>query len=129
MAFLHGKSGKVTIGGTTVPVKSWKAKVHKDEADVTNTTSSGWREFQTGLKHVEFTVEAEWDSTNNPFGNTEGNIDSVDTIAMALYTDSAGSANITIAAAIIFESDIDLSVENVVKYTVTGKSSGSVTFA
>jgi hypothetical protein len=129
MAFYHGKAGKVTMGSgpTTMKVKSWKAKVHKDEADVTNTTSAGFREFQVGLKHVEFTIEAEWDATLHPFA-TPIDIQTIDSLTVNLYTASTDTNPVVSGSGVIFDCDIDLSVENVVKYTITGKTTGTPTF-
>ncbi len=128
MAFLAGKSGKVTAaGGATVNVKSWKAKFVKDELDTTNTGSSGKREFQAGLQHIEFTIEAEWDASVNPFSATPFNVDSVDTLAISLFTDGAGTANLIMPTAFVSSVDIDAPVDGIIKYTITGKSSGSYT--
>ena len=126
MAYKMGKDGSVVVGSTTLCVKSWKAKDQTEKVDVTNTCSGGKREVQGSISHVEFTIEADWDETTHPFVNPP-NIKSGETVAIELYIDVNDSPTFDIPTAFIESVDVDLSVEGVVKYTLSGQSSGTYT--
>lgn len=128
MAAISGKNGKVVYGSTTLCVRSWKGSHVAAFLDGTSTCSGGKREFVPGLEHFEFTIEADWDATTHPFGTTPANLKANQTVNVDLYVDaSTSNPTVDMPTAAIEKVDIDSSVEGLVKYTISGKSSGSFT--
>ena len=140
--YLAGYGGIVKIGtSTTIPVKSWKATVQTDELDSTTTTSGGKREFMGGLSHVEFSFEALWDAAQMPFNSTAPNLQTgtfphvtlgvgaAITSANSSSSSGTGASTVDMPTAFIGKVDVDLAADGQVKYTVSGKSSGSYTIA
>src|SRR6266545_6251180 len=127
-SFLTGKNGcAVVAGGSSIPLKSWKAKFAKDELDTTNTGSNGARSYILGLEHVEFTVEGLWDAAKfNPFSSdAEAPSVTVGDYLNLLFSVDCTNAQISIDNAMITAVDIDVAEDAIVKYTISGKSSGS----
>ena len=58
-----GKTGRVKIGATVLCVTEWSATEMADEENTTNSCSDGYDEQEYGNKHVEGTINADWDTT------------------------------------------------------------------
>lgn len=87
MTQFHGGSrGKVTIGGTELPIVGWEGDFVCERIDVTHATGNGWAEFIPGVLQgsVKFTLL--WDADDIPSG-TLGLIEGA-TLACALFCGS-----------------------------------------
>lgn len=62
-----GRTGRVYINGSELCVTSQKWKEVADEEEVTNSCSAGYAQFEYGNRHVEGSIEADWDIAANPF--------------------------------------------------------------
>lgn len=132
MPIKAGKFGKVIVGSGSgqveLAVTSWKIKHVSDDLDVTSTESEGFREYQDGLEHLEVTLEANWNAAMHPgiapldMQNTKY-LNSVELFADRNLT----NPDYTIPKLKISDSDSDLGVDGIVKYTINGKSSASFT--
>ena len=136
MAFAHGSKGQVKIIGITAPattstgtivlcVKKWEADLQKTEHDTSSTCNADWQQFQIGKKVVSFTIDAELDLTNNPLGSTL-KIASSDYASVQLFTDSGTTAAFDMPTTVITSLKITNDQGDVISYTITGKSSGTV---
>lgn len=134
MAYRAGFAGKVVVNtSTTLAVKSWKASASAMALDTTDTASGGYQTFITGLKNLAVTIEAIWDPTTDPYSQTpvlsEGSL-----VACSLFA-NAGDTNpvykmlaTPVGSGLYIEKvDVDLTVEGLVKFTISGKSSGIYT--
>lgn len=65
----HGKTGYVTIGGSTWCATEWNVSGSIDEVDVTTFCSDGSREFEDGFEEWEGSVTL-LDSKGNMLGST-----------------------------------------------------------
>lgn len=125
----HGKNTKALLNSVAVGVKSYKVKHHVDNADTTNTESGGKRNFDGGLEHLEFTIEAEIGVNGTA---TPDNINMIAPgsagIPITLLLDRNNTASaITMPVTAIDDVDVDAPVDAIVKITVTGKSNGAFT--
>jgi hypothetical protein len=128
----NGKDGTVQIKGfsassssagalVTLCVKKWEASLKKDEHDTSSTCNTDWHEFQTGKKVVEFSIEAQLDGSL--FDTT------VDTDAdyAAVKLGYESTVAFDMPKAILTEIKITSAENDIITYSITGKSSGTVT--
>lgn len=129
MAFVSGDTGDITVGGTAVKVKSWTGSLQQEEIEVTRKGDSGWRKFETGLKHMEGSFEADLDTTVHstgtfpfPFSETTG--------AMVLSMDDGDNNGGSFSFdAYIFSMEFSSPVEGVISISGNYKSDGEVTYS
>jgi hypothetical protein len=124
MSFVMGHSGAVVVGETTLCVRRWFAKDQTDTKDVTTTAAGGAQEVIGELSQIEFTIEADWDESVNPFSSPP-NLQSGATVAIKLFVDASILPTFDMPTAFIETVDVDLSVEGVIRYSIAGVSDGN----
>jgi len=62
--YTNGFGGNVTFGSFTFSVVEWSLKVDNGLIDVTNTGSSNWGQFISGMNNGTISIKAFWDTTN-----------------------------------------------------------------
>ena len=64
----HGqKMGRCFIDAIEVANTSWNVSEIAEEEETTNSTSQGYNEYEYGNKHLEGSIEMDWDISLNPF--------------------------------------------------------------
>lgn len=120
---MAGYSGTFTINGVDLQVTKWTGKLTQEELDTTNMASGGWKENIGGLKSLEGSFEATFDSVIYA-GGTPFNISGQPVPFTAnLGTSShgfSGSAN-------VFGLSYDDDVAGLVTVSGDFKSTGAVT--
>ena len=119
MAFYAGKSGTITVGGTSKPLTDWSIDIKVEAIDTTNFSSGGWQEMVSGIYSVDITASGPYNGTS---GVTQGTA-----AAFVLDVDGAGGGPSFSGNAIITSLKIETSVKDVAKITYTGVSTGSWT--
>ena len=64
MAFLSGKSGSVTVANASWKLREWSLDMRTDASDVTNFSSSGYRENIAGLTGGSLSMSGPYDSAS-----------------------------------------------------------------
>lgn len=119
MAFLSGKGGSVTVGTASWKLREWSLDMRTDASDVTNFSSSGYRENIAGLTGGSLSCSGPFDST-----------------AMALtsgtsYSFTLGASNTVNFAVTARVTNIRISttIERAVEVSITAETNGSFTAA
>src|SRR4051812_27353898 len=68
--YANGFGGSVQFGSFTFQVTEWALKVDNGLIDVTNTGSSNWGQFISGMNNGTVSIKAFWDTTNIYTGST-----------------------------------------------------------
>lgn len=122
--YKHGKEGTVTIGGYSLPVRSFGYEAMAELADVTNARSGGYGEDIAGIKRLSGTCECIWDAdqypTRAPLNLSPGN---EVTLNLKLHTGETGVAPVAIIGKLTTKSG----VKGEVTYSFDWKSQGAYT--
>lgn len=120
MPFYVGKSGTITIGGTSRPLTDWSIDVKTDALDVTNFTSGGWQEVLGGIFSIDISCSGPYNGTS---GVTQGTL-----AAFVLDVDAIGTGGPSFSGnGLVTSVKIDHSVKDVAKISISATSSGSWT--
>lgn len=122
MPFYTGKTGHIRIGTsggsfTVKPLTDWSLDIKVDEIDVTNFTSSGWKEVQSGIFSCDITASGPYDTNN--VGVTQGSA-----TIFSLDLDAGGAFGAFTGSGLVTNIKIDNSVKDVAKITYTATSNG-----
>ena len=93
MSFFSGKSGKVTVGATTLKVQSWDIEPTTDLDDTTNSSSGGYYEGEPKINKLTGKVQLQWDAASNPTTNPPNLVPGAQ-VALKLYVDATHYWNI-----------------------------------
>lgn len=126
MAFFTGNRGIVTSGGTNLKVTRWDIVPESELAEVTNTSSNGFREFLESLKELKGVVEFFFDSAANPHASPP-NIVNGQTVALKLFLRDSTSQYYDAPTAIIRNVRILSQVGPAVTVRFEFQSTGSFT--
>lgn len=122
MAFLAGKGGRISAGGTNMRVTRWSGNVRGAALDVSSTEGNGFEEFIRGLVGGSVEGELVYDLSTTPFArfiiNTGGS-----TVATVLYPDAVTTAS-NLTGTILVE---NFNIVNEVRGLVTARFSGQFT--
>ena len=128
MAAIHGLSGSVKIGATSVAsIDSWRVDINRDVADATNFGSNGWKESIAGLKGWGGSLSGSFDmgDTNGQLALQNALLNGT-TVALKLYVDAthyySGNAYITKIGA-------DTPVSDKVKASFDFQGTGALAYA
>jgi hypothetical protein len=119
MAFLSGKSGSVTVANASWKLREWSLDMRTDASDVTNFSSSGYRENIAGLTGGSLSMSGPYDSASMAL--TSGTSYSI-TLAASNTINFAVTARIT-------NIRVSTSVERAVEVSVSAETTGSFTAA
>lgn len=127
MAYLPGKTGKVTIGGTSMPCSNWQFSEKTDGVDTSNTTQAGKRTNIDGLSRVDASFDCFWDTSVNPFSNSP-TLQSGTNVDLNIFAHASDATPIFDSPTFFVESvDVDGDVSGAIKYSVKGYSNGAYT--
>lgn len=128
MAFISGDTGDMSVGGTTLAVKSWSSDLEQDVIDTTNKSTSGWRTKALGLKQMTGTFDCDADTTKHmtgtfpfPFADSEA------TIVLSM-TDGSNDGGSFSFEGIVSKLSFSSPVEGIISISGSYESSGVVTY-
>lgn len=127
MAYMSGKSGKVSAGGTDLDVKGWSFDPNCDLQDTSNSGDSGYKTFIAGLLGGTGSIEMDWDAAANPTTNPPNLNPGEEITNMDLYLDSVNY--IRIPTALISGTPVANAVDGKVTFNCNFTASGSWTMA
>lgn len=117
MGFLAGKGGSVTVGTATWKLREWSLDMKTDASDVTNFSSSGYRENIAGLTGASLSASGPFDST-----------------AMALTAGTSYSFTLAVSNTVNFSVSarvtnirVTTNVDRAVEVSISAESTGSFT--
>jgi hypothetical protein len=122
--YINGFSGSVTIGSFTFDVVEWSIKVDNGLIDVTNTGSSSYGQFISGVNSGSVSIKAFWDTANVYTGtaNLKPGVSATTTLTI-------GASGKTIVATMIIQSvNVVNSPTAGVQFNLEGKLTSSPTY-
>jgi len=119
MPFYPGKSGSISVNGSSQPLTDWGVDGKTDAIEVTNFLSGGAQESEAGISGVDITASGPYDGTAGAQPGT-----------VAIFILSTGTGPSFTVAARITSVKVDLNVKDVAKVNYTAQSTGpfSVSF-
>lgn len=119
MPFYSGKSGSVSVGGSTQPLTDWSLETSNEPIDVTNFSSSGFAESEAGITSANITCSGPYDGTSGATLGASGSFVLKYDTAGAGFTVTARVTNITVS----------VNVRGVAQVNITAQSTGSFSVA
>lgn len=123
--FVSGKSGSISIGGSAYHVTSWSASLETEAPEVTNTNSSGYREYISGIRGGTGTFESKWD-VDDPLTAKATSIMLGASVAL-VFTIGNSQDSLT-GNGILTSCDISSSVDGAVEVSGTFTFTGTITY-
>ncbi len=119
MGFLAGMSGSVTVGTATWKLREWSLDMRTDASDVTNFSSSGYRENIAGLTGGSISASGPFDST--AMALTSGT-------SYSFVLGASATINFTVTARVT-SIRVSTTVERAVEVNISAETTGSFTAA
>lgn len=119
MAFYSGRTGSITVGGSSQPLNQWGLDYKCDPIETTNFDSKGFAEHVYGIRSVDISASGPYD------GSAGGQPGTGDSVAFVLNT-GTGGPSFTIPA-VLTSVKIDVDVKDVAKISYTATSTGELT--
>ena len=112
MAFLAGKAGSIQLAGTDYAFASWTADFKVEASDVTNFTSSGFKENIAGLGSATISARGAFNSA--AMAVTAGNsyVFTLKASSTVSYSVTARVTSIKITTDVTKPVDVDISAES-----------------
>lgn len=124
MAFYVGRSASMSIAGTAKPIDTVEFSINGEMVDVTNFTSSGWQELESGIKKATITASGPY----NSIGSGIAQSDFVGASAtMAFDIDSAGAIAALSITGRVSDFKISTDVRGAARANYTIESTGAPT--
>lgn len=127
---LSAKNAKVriTVNSTTSFVftaKRWTVSPRVDPLDITNFEGEGFADWLGGIKECEFTIEADYDSLNDPFQDPPDLVAGSIIGPVLLYTDDIPSDHWNFPNVLVVETPMTAAVRELIGITITCKAKGA----
>lgn len=119
MPFYAGKSGSISVGGTTQPLSDWSADMKMEVVETTNFGSGGVATNEGGIASVEI-------SANGPYDGSAGAAPGDSAIFILSTSTTVGAPSFTVTAR-ISSIKIDTSVKDIAKISYSATSNGTFT--
>jgi len=130
---IQGHTGSVKVGNNVMGnAKAWSLDISQETADITDFSSSGWKESTTTLKSWSGSLTAIFDATGSAEGSLVGALTGGTTLDLELnagdttdsesYDKYSGSANIT-------SMSITNDVNGIVEASFNFEGTGAITIA
>lgn len=119
MAFFTGKTGSVSIGGSTQPLTDWSADFKVENVDVTNFASGGYQANEAGIASAEI-------SANGPYDGSIGLQPGASGTFILTASSDVGAPSFTVAARVT-SVKVDVNVKGVAMVNISATSNGSFT--
>lgn len=123
--YINGFGGDVTFGSFVLHVVEWSLKVDNGLIDVTNTGSSSWGQFISGMNSGSVSVKAFWDTSNTYTGSTANLLPGNSGTAVLKIGNSSQQIGCTL---VIMSIDLTNSPTSGVQYAIEGKITSTPTF-
>jgi hypothetical protein len=130
MAFtpLSAKNAKCRVGAYVLTAKKWSVKPHGDEYEISNFEGAGFGDFIGCLAYCDFSIDGDWDSASDPFGNPP-NITVTQVItAVKLYTNDLASPFWSFPSALVVDTPMDADVKTALTISISCKAKGSFVY-
>jgi hypothetical protein len=135
MASFHPLSAKNAKVRITTPsstsfvftAKRWTVTPRVDPLDITNFEGEGFADWLGGIKECEFTIEADYDTANDPFFDPPDIVAGAIIGPVLLYTDDIPSDHWNFAKALVVETPMTAAVRELITITLTCKAKGTFT--
>lgn len=131
MAAIAGWNGSLSVGGTTLPVTRWNISWKTDALEVTTMETTGpgtlmtpLSAFTPGITDMDISFDAIWDTTVDPIVSSPPNL-RPGTRITSMTVSLAGGTSWTFTNVLLTDLNMDDEVRGIVKYTCSGKVSGS----
>lgn len=123
----HGKDGQAQVGSspTTLKVTGWNVDDDNDLADSTNTGGGGFREYTAGTDGCDWSIDAQWKDTNQPF-SAPAMIPGTELTNLKLLTATGGKFYL-FPIAIVKKASIKSVVNGVITWALSGHNQGTFT--
>ena len=122
-----GKSGRVSIGGTSIKLSEWKVTTRTELLDTSNFDSGGYEEGVFGFRGADISFTGDWNAGVNMF-DTPPNIEDgqfVETVL--LYTNTTDNQYYSFPEIAIISADVTTTAKGKVSVSVTAKANGTFT--
>lgn len=119
MPFYAGKTGSISVGGTTQPLTDWSADMKMEVVETTNFGSGGVATNEAGIASVEI-------SANGPYDGSAGASPGDSAIFILTTSSAVGAPSFTVTAR-ISSIKIDTSVKDIAKISYSATSNGTFT--
>lgn len=119
MAFYTGKSGSVSIGGSSQPLTDWSADFKVENIDTTNFGSSGFQTNEAGIASADITASGPYDGSIGLAPGASGEF--------ILTTNSTVGAPAFTVTARVNSVKVDVNVKGVAMVNISATSNGSFT--
>ncbi len=134
MPSVQGYNGTVSVNAITLTAYRWSVDYRSDIFDVTNMEYFGGGQYLAGLVDVDVSIDCCWDTADDPFNTGLANIRPGQTADVILDFDNTNFLTVdgiqfTTAlldgfGVLIVSVRLDVSVRDVVRYSIAGKASG-----
>ncbi len=128
MAVILGHSGDVTIGGTALKLREWSADITAEKVDISSMASGEWRDHVVGIKHLEGSATALWDSQFNGSAPPYATAVPQNGAAFVLNLGATHAGGQVTFNGIIEKLSIKAAFEGAIEYSFDFTSSGTVSF-
>jgi len=119
MAFYSGRTGSITVGGSSQPLNQWGLDYKCDPIETTNFDSKGYAEHVYGIRSADISASGPYDGSAGAQPGTG------DKVTFALST-GTGGPSFSIDA-VLTSVKIDVDVKDVAKISYTATSTGEFT--
>jgi hypothetical protein len=122
---LSAKNALVRFGAYVLAARKWNVSPKVDALDATNFESGGFADFIAGVIECEFTVDAQWDSGSDPFGNPPNINVGVIGANVKLYTAGLASPYWNFPSVLVVSTPFTADVRGTLDVTFTCKAQGT----
>jgi len=120
MAFVSGKIGKATVGGSDICITGWELTWNTEALDVTCTGSLGAKDYIKGLQSSEVKIDANIDVNADPFATNKMNPDNDLFTNVVLYAgDPVNNHTFTINNMVVQSFTVTSAVDGVVSFSAS----------
>jgi len=127
MAKIHGKFGKVTMGGAVLAnCNHWSLSTTGDAEEATDFNSAGWKEYLAGNNGFTAAADGWWSTTEPALVGTTPALSAGLTVTLLLGTTASTDDDYSLSA-IITGVDFDCDVNANVTWKATFQGTGAIT--
>ncbi len=131
---------RLDAGGTPIVAHKWTVNVKTDDIDATNFEGAGYAEQITGMVSADVTIEFLYDSIRTPFGVIEHSklfpsmsalgVNGYNYNVVELFPNAIANnaSSFTFPQLTLLDVNVDSSVHDAIKVTLTCKSDGVFTY-
>ena len=125
--FRAGYAGSCSVDGSEFAMQEWSTTWRGADLDTTNFESNGYEEGLIGVQGVDWTVNGDWDASQNPLEDPPGLYPRVAGEAMILTTNTTDAQNWDFPQFRVHSSQLSVRTSGKVSINASGKNNGTFT--